>query len=94
MNFIGMRIRSIRYARYKYGCFSFLFLELWAFDCFGFILLILCNFHSCNPHNSVKFLDMYQVKIICGAQASLIPLLLDFKLCPLFLLFRKVLYAP
>ena len=52
-------------------------------------LLILCNFHSCTPHNSVTFLDivmkfnriMYQVKMICGAQASLFPLLLDFKLC-------------
>ena len=56
-----------------------------------FFLLILCNFHSCTPHNSVTVLDivmkfnrsMYQVKIICGAQASLFLLLLDFKLCPL-----------
>ena len=53
-------------------------------------LLTLCNFHSCTPHNSVTFLDivmkfnriMYQVKIICGAQASLFTLLLNFKLCP------------
>ena len=57
---------------------------------FGVVyLLILCNFHSCTPHNSVTFLDivmkfnriMYQVKMICGALASLFPLLLDFKLC-------------
>ena len=56
-----------------------------------FFLLILCYFHSCTPHNSVTFLDivmkfnrsMYQVKIICGAQVSLFPLLLFLKLCPL-----------
>ena len=70
--------------------FHFLFRP---FYCFGVVvfLLILCNFHSCTPHNSVTFLDivmkfnriMYQVKMICGgAQASLFPLLLDFKLCP------------
>ena len=54
-------------------------------------LLILCNFHSCTHHTSVTFLDifmkfnrsMYQLKMICGAQASLFPLLLDFKSCPL-----------
>ena len=61
------------------------FSELWPFYCFGVgcFLLILCNFHSCTPHNSVTFLDivmkfnriMYQVKMICGAQASLFPLL-------------------
>ena len=71
--------------------FIFLFRVMTLF-CFGvgFFLLILCNFHSCTPHNSVTFLDivmkfnriMYQVKMICGAQASLFPLLLDFKLCP------------
>ena len=39
---------------------------------------------------------MYQVKMICGAQASFFPLLLDFKLCPfLFFLFSpKVLVCP
>ena len=61
-----------------------------SYDPFIFLgLFILCNFHSCTPHNSVTFLDivmkfnriMYQVKMICGAQASLFPLLLDFKLC-------------
>ena len=67
------------------------FSELRPFYCFGVVFLhILCNFHSCTPHNSVTFLDIvmkfnriiYQVKMICGAQASLFPLLLDFKLCP------------
>ena len=72
--------------------FIFLFrvMTLLLFWGWFFFLLILCNFHSCTPHNSVTFLDivmkfnriMYQVKMICGAQASLFPLLLDFKLCP------------
>ena len=71
--------------------FNFLFRVLPPFIVLGlFFLLILCNFHSCSPHNSVTFLDivmefnwiMYQVKMICGEQASLFPLLLDFKLCP------------
>ena len=71
-----------------------------------FFLLILCNFHSCTPHNSVTFLDivmkfnrsMYQVKMICGAQVSLLPLLVDFKLCHLDFFFffssPKVLVCP
>ena len=62
----------------------FIFLGL-----FFFFAFFWCNFHSCTPHNSVTFLDivmkfnriMYQVKMNCGAQASLFPLLLDFKLC-------------
>ena len=72
--------------------FIFLFrvMTLLLFWGWFFFLLILCNFHSCSPHNSVTFLDivmkfnriMYQVKMICCAQASLFPLLLDFKLCP------------
>ena len=39
---------------------------------------------------------MYQVKMICGAQASFFPLLLDFKLCPFlfFYFLQKFLYAP
>ena len=77
--------------RYSYGYFSFFFSELWPFYCFGVSsLLILCNFHSFTPHNSVTFLDivmkfnriMYQVKMIFCAQASFFPLLLDFKLWP------------
>ena len=63
-----------------------------------FFLLVLCNFHSCTPHNSVAFLDivmkfnriMYQVKMICGAQASLFPLLLVSSYAPFdFFLFSK-----
>ena len=62
-------------------------------------LLILCNFHSCTPHNSVTFLDivmkfnriMDQVKMICGAQASLFPLFIRFQVMHLliFILFSK-----
>ena len=71
--------------------FIFLFRVMTLLLFWGWIfLLILCNFHSCTLHNSVTFLDiimkfnriMYQVKMICGAQASLFSLLLDFKLCP------------
>ena len=100
-NFTGMCIRSIQYARYNNGCFSFFFSELWPFYCLCFCKLILCNFHSCTPHNSLINLDivmkfnwnMYQVKMICSAQALLFPFLLDFKLCPLnlFSFFSKVL---
>ena len=78
--------------RYSYGYFSFSFQSYDPFIVLGFflLLLILCYFHSCTPYNSVTFLDivmkfnriMYQVKMIRGAQASLFPLLLDFKLCP------------
>ena len=47
-----------------------------------FILFIMCNFHSCTPHNSVTVLNivmkfnrsMYQVKIMSGEQALLFPL--------------------
>ena len=59
----------------------------------------LCNFHSCTPHNSVTFLDivmkfnriMYQVKMICGAQASF-----RFQVMPLLIFFfsPKVLVCP
>ena len=60
--------------------FHFSFQSNDPFIAFGvglFFLLILCNFHSCTPHNSVTFLDivmkfnriMFQVKMICGAQA-------------------------
>ena len=85
--------------------FIFLFRDMTLFIVLVLVvLLILCNFHSCTPHNSVTFLDivmkfnrsMYQVKMICGAQASLFPLLLDFKLCPFcfFSFLQKFLYAP
>ena len=57
---------------------SFSFQSYDPFIVFGllFFSLILCNFHSCTPHNSVTFLyivmkfnrSMYQVKMICGAQ--------------------------
>ena len=30
--------------------FSFFILELLLFDCF--LMLVLCNFHSCTPHNN------------------------------------------
>ena len=70
--------------------FIFLFRVMTLLLFWGCFLLILCNFLSCTPRNSGTFLDivikfnriMYQVKMICGAQASLFPLLLDFKLCP------------
>ena len=68
--------------------FIFLFRVMTLLLFWGLVfLLILCNFHSCTPHNSVTFLYivmkfkriMYQVKMICGAQTSLFPLLFDFK---------------
>ena len=86
-----MCIGLIRYAGTVMVTFHFSFQSYDPFIVLGlFFLLILCNFHSCIPHNSVTFLDivmkfnriMYQVKMICGAQASLFPLLLYFKLCP------------
>ena len=57
-------------------------------------------FHSFTTHNSVTFLDiiikfnrsMYQLKMICDVQASLFPLLLIFKLCPLDFFLQKFLY--
>ena len=53
--------------------FRYFVLELWPFDCF---MLILCNFQSCIPHNSVTICDifmkfnrnMYLIKTICHAQ--------------------------
>ena len=86
-----MCIRLIRYAGTVMVTFYFSFQSYDPFIVLGLgFLLILCNFHSCTPHNSVTFLDivmkfnkiMYQVKMICVAQASLFPLLLVFKLCP------------
>ena len=91
MKLIAMFIRLTQYAGSVMVTFHFSFQSYDPFIVLGLVfLLILCNFTSCTPHNSVTFLDivmkfnriMYQVKMICGAQASLFPLLLDFKLCP------------
>ena len=80
-----MCIRLIRYAGTVMDTFHFSFQSYDPFIVLelGFFLLILCNFHSCTPHNSVTFFDivmkfnriMYQVKMICDAQASLFHLL-------------------
>ena len=42
---------------YNYGSFPRFVSELWPFDCL--FLLILCNFHSCTPHNSVTVRDIF-----------------------------------
>ena len=55
-----------------------------------FLLLFLCNFHSCSHHNSVAvYRNVYQVKIMCHVQLRLLSV---SELLPFGCVFMLILY--